>query len=136
MNKIALLFFILFLFSCEKVQQIEKEYNTTATIYLINESSVVVRSNSRLNYALNPRDTIIHIENSLLSGGRPSVENYFLPFAEYADTFRYDIENENRCEDRLTGLKFYENKQEVDDLKFEFTFRFTEERMKSAFPCK
>ena len=115
--------------------EIEREYDATATIYLINESSEVVRSSSRLNYVLNPGDTVIHTENSLMAA-RPSINEYFLPFTEHRDTFKYETDQGCKYRQLEYDIKNYDNKKEVGDLEFEFTFRFTDEAARDGFPCE
>lgn len=119
--------------NCEK--QEGKIYNITETIYLINESSQVVISDETLGYVIQPSETIIHKETNSLDGDRPSVDEYFLSFTRDGNHFKYG-NGELNCEKKIHDINFYENRKEVSDLNFEFTFRFTEERRNNSEPCE
>lgn len=123
-------FIVLICSSC--FQQIDKKFSTKATIFLVNETDKIIKSNERLNYTIQPGDTLIHKESNVLDGDRPTIDQYFLSFLENMDVFKYD---DNTCEEKIRALEFYENRKEIAPLEFEFTFRFTEERKASGVPC-
>ena len=110
-----------------------KLYTTSATIYLINETNVVVKSDDILGYIIQPGDTLIHTE-SLTSeySEKPNINNYD-PFATNNSLFIYG--DNSKCEYRLTRIENYENRKEISSLEFQFTFRFTEEKRENAEPC-
>lgn len=107
-------------------------YKTSATIYLINETSSVIRSESGLGYEIQSGETIIHEESEEGEySKRPTVDTY-QPFSgEYV--FYYI--DESKCEVGLTDIENFENRKEVSPLHFELTFRFTEEKKANAEPC-
>jgi len=123
-------------FSCNK--EVETKYTTVATIYLINETSVVVKADDVLGYIIQPGETVIHLESNTLDGDRPSVDEYFLSFLYNKNEFKYE-DNELKCESKIFSIEYYENKKELekkgDTLVFEFTFRFTEEKKAEAEVC-
>ena len=49
-------------FGCD-IQDKGKTYTTSATIYLINETSVIVKSDDILGYVIQPGETLIRTEN-------------------------------------------------------------------------
>ncbi len=133
MNNIAFSIVLLTLcLSCNNRE--ETIYNTNATIYLINESSVIVKSDNELNYTLHPGERIIHKESNSLDGGRPDINEYFLSFLQKKNTFIYNDDN-SKCEEGIYNIINYEDRKEISDLNFEFTFRFTDEKMANAKPC-
>jgi len=131
-NKLILTVSILIIcFGCTT----ERIYDSTATIYLINDSSVVVKSDDVLNYVIQPGETIIHKEANSLDGGRPTVKDYYLSFNKNNNVFIYDDDN-LKCEREIYIVTNYENRLEISDLNFEFTFRFTDEKMANAVSCE
>jgi len=70
-------------------------YKVSATIYLINETSVVVKSDDSLGYVIQPGETVIHSESNEIDGDRPLVDEYFLSFLENNNIFRYE-DNESK----------------------------------------
>mgnify|MGYP000046827434 FL=1 len=138
MNKIKYLIALLVLCSSCGEKLIEEIFHTKATIYLINESSVIVKSDNTLNYTLHPGERIIHKESNSLDGDRPNINQYFLSFLQKNNTFTYNDDN-SKCEKRIYDILSYENRKELakvgDTLIFEFTFRFTEEKKAQAEPC-
>jgi len=136
MNKVRLhisrLLVIFFFMSCD-CNDCNSLYTTSATIFFINETSVVVRSDNKLGYVIQPGETIVHKESHTNEyGKKPSISNYD-PFATNNSLFLY--ENNSKCEYGLSNIENYENKKEVSPLEFEFTFRFTEEKRKNSEPC-
>ncbi len=109
-------------------------YKTTAKIYLINESSSVVKSSDSrcFDYEIQPGETIIHeesFENEYSS--KPSIENY----QPFPTCYLFYYLANSKCETTLTDLNSYEDVKEISDLNFELTFRFTDEKMNLAQPC-
>ena len=105
-------------------------YDTSATIYLINETSGVVKSSRTFGYEIQPGQTVVHKEE--YKNGefteKPTTENYS-PFYSTRYLFFYD---ESKCETGLLNTKNYEKRKEISSLVFECTFRFTEERKGKA----
>ncbi len=133
MNKIFFLAIILFLVSLSCNEQEEMRYTTSATIFLINETSVVVRSDNILGYVIQPGETIVHKETYTTEYiNKPSIDNYN-PFSKSNSLFVYG--NNSQCEYGLNKIENYENKKEIAPLEFEFTFRFTENKRENAEPC-
>ena len=128
-------FMFLLLTSCEIFTSVEKEYKTKATILLINETNVVIKSDKSLNYTILPGDTIVRIENNVdVYSERPSINNYF-PFSTVIlPNFAYGYNT--KCETGLIYLENYENRKEINNLEFEFTFRFTEKKRQEASSCE
>ena len=113
--------------------QTETQYTTSAKIYLINETSVIVKSDDILGYVLQPGDTLIHTESHTNEyGEKPSIDNYD-PFATNNSLFIYG--DNSQCELGLHKIENYENRKEVGPLEFEFTFRFTEEKKENSESC-
>ncbi|MDC3403020.1 hypothetical protein OAX38_02390 [Flavobacteriaceae bacterium] len=114
----------------------EPQYTTSATIYLINETSVVIKSDDISGYVIQPGDTLIRSE-SLTSEykEKPSINNY-QPFANFAGRrmFKYG-DDSSQCEYGLIRIENYEDRKETSPLEFEFTFRFTEEKRENSEPC-
>ena len=123
---------ILFVYSCTKSDTL---YTTSATIYLINETNEVVKSDVFSNYIIQPGDTLIHTESHTNEyDEKPSIDNYD-PFA-LADGSRVFIYGDSsQCEYGLSEIKNYENRKEIRELEFELTFRFTEEKRDNSEPC-
>lgn len=114
-------------------QQTETEYTTSATIYLINETDVVVKSSTSFGYVIQPGDTLIHTESYTSEyNNKPSIDNYD-PFPPASIVFIYV--NNSQCEYGLRKIENYENRKEISPLEFEFTFRFTEEKRQNSEPC-
>ena len=111
-------------------------YKTSATIYLINETSSVVKSDGILGYIIQPGDTLIHTE-SLTSeySEKPSINNYD-PFADSAGSRIFIYGDNSQCEHGLLRIENYEDRKEISPLEFEFTFRFTDEKRANAIPCE
>ena len=119
-----------FLSSCV---QTETQYTTSATIFLINNTSVVIKSDTILGYVIQPGDTLIHRESYASEyNNKPSINNYS-PFATNNSLFIYG--NNSECELGLDTIENYENRKETSPLEFEFTFRFTEEKKANSSPC-
>ena len=117
-------------FGCE-IQDGKKMFSASATIYLKNETSSVIRSESGLGYEIQSGEIVVHKESETMSLKRPTVDTY-QPFSgEYV--FYYI--DESKCEVGLTDIENYENRKEVSPLHFELTFRFTEEKKANAEPC-
>ena len=133
-NKIQLLAIFILLVCSSCFTEIDRQFSTKATIFLINETTTIVKSDEMLGYIIQPGDTLIHKETDTIDGDRPSINQYFLSFLENRNTFMYD-EDKSRCEEKIYGLEFYENRKEVAPLEFEFTFRFTEEKKAVAESC-
>lgn len=138
MNKVRLLTILILLVYSSCFTEIERKYLTTATVFLINETSVVIKSDDTLGYVIQPGETIIYTESNTLDGDRPSINEYFLSFLYNKNVFRYE-DNELKCEPKIFSIEYYENKKELkqdgDTLIFEFTFRFTEEKKADAKIC-
>ena len=111
----------------------ETQYTTSATIFLINNTSVVIKSDTILGYVIQPGDTLIHRESYASEyNNKPSINNYS-PFATNNSLFIYGDNSE--CELGLNTIENYENRKETSPLEFEFTFRFTEEKKANSSPC-
>ena len=112
-----------------------KLYKTSATIYLVNETSGVVKSSRTFHYEIQPGQTLVHKESyTVESTKKPTTETY-IPFAattSFDALFFYD---KFKCETGLLNTKNYENRKEVSPLVFEVTFKFTEERKRKAINC-
>ena len=102
------------------------------TVYLVNETSGVVKSYARtFNYEIQPGQTVIHKESRIVeSKKKPTAETYY-PFA----TDYLFLYSRSKCEIGLRDIENYENRKEVSPLVFELTFRFTEERKAKAETC-
>ncbi|MFK7747089.1 MAG: hypothetical protein AB8B65_01730 [Kordia sp.] len=129
--KISIISISIVLFSA--CTQTETEYTTSATIYLINETNVVVKSDDVLGYVIQPKDTLIHTESYTSEyNNKPSIDNYD-PFPPAGNIFIYG--DNSQCERGIDKIENYENRREISELEFEFTFRFTEEKRENAEPC-
>ena len=107
-------------------------YDTSATIYLVNETSGVVKSySSTFDYEIQPGQTVVHKELFTDEySEKPTAENY--------SPFRTDylfLYSRSKCEIGLRDREKYEKRKEVSPLVFELTFRFTEERKAKAETC-
>ncbi|PCI33328.1 MAG: hypothetical protein COB60_07865 [Flavobacteriaceae bacterium] len=135
MNKIKFLAIgiLIICFSCD-IQDKGTVYTTSATIYLINETSVVVKSDDILGYIIQPGETLIHTESLLTSeySEKPSIDNY-QPFPSGSRKFIYG--DDSQCELGFHRIENYEDRKEVSELEFEFTFRFTEEKRENSESC-
>jgi len=109
-------------------------YKTSAKIYLINETSTSIKSNTVLGYTIKPGDTLIHTETYETEWSQmPTVKTY-QPFANTVGrTFFY--EGSSKCETGMLNIENYENVKEVSDLNFELTFHFTDEKKENAETC-
>ena len=112
----------------------EPEYTTSATIYLINETNVIVESETNLELVIHPGDTVIYNETFTSNYKEMPSLNDYDPFPTYYIFFYRD--GNNKCETGLRHLENYENGKEIEPLVFELTFRFTEERRAGAELCK
>jgi hypothetical protein len=133
MNKIKLYIVILmslFVGCCDDCDS--KLYTTSATIFLINETDVIVKSGSTFGYEILPGETLTHRESFTNEySDKPTVETYD-PFPT-AYLFYYG--DGLKCESGLRFLENYENFKEIEPLIFELTFRFTEEKKIRAENC-
>jgi hypothetical protein len=133
MNKMKFLILGIICTSLICCTQTETQYTTSAKIYLINETSVVVKSDNILGYIIQPGETLIHTESHTNEyRERPSIDNYD-PFATNNSLFIYA--NNSQCEYGLNRIENYENRIEISEFEFEFTFRFTEEKRENSEPC-
>lgn len=107
-------------------------YTTKATIFLVNETNVVVKSDSPFDYVIQPGETLVHSETYSNEYSNKPTEDSYQPFPHSYLFFYGDGTN---CEIGLTDIENYENRKEVEPLVFELTFRFTEERKANAEPC-
>ena len=116
-------------------QQTESQYTTSATMYLINETSVVIKSDDILGYVIQPRDTLIRNETHTNEySEKPDINNYD-PFATHAGSRIFMYGDNSQCELGLSNIENYEDRKETSPLEFEFTFRFTEEKKANSSPC-
>lgn len=130
--KILVVCAVFLCFSCVK-EDGGTLFTTSATIFLINETDVVEKSDDILGYIIQPGDTLIHKESHTNEySEKPSINNYD-PFAMNNSLFIYG--NNSQCEYGLSNIENYEKRKEVEPLKFEFTFRFTEEKKNNGVPC-
>ena len=108
-------------------------YKTSATIYLVNETSGVVKSySSTFDYEIQPGQTVVHKESFTHEYSKKPTTETYSPFGtDYL--FFYD---ESKCENGLRDIENYEKRKEVSPLVFEFTFRFTKEKKAKAETCK
>ena len=115
----------------------ERLYTTSATIYLINETNVIVESGTGLGYVIHPGDTVIHNETYTDTYGEiPTINNY-QPFQGRYHTLVYrESDGEKKCEIGLRDLENYENRKEIEPFVYELTFKFTEEKRAEANLCK
>jgi len=133
-NKLTFAIGILIIcFGCD-IQDRGNLYKTSATIYLINESSSVVKSiDSSLGYEIQPGETVIHKETSEGEESKRPTINSYQPFSTGPYLFFY-IDN-SKCETGLRHIENYVNRKEISDLTFELTFRFTDLKMNNAESC-
>jgi hypothetical protein len=137
MNKVKLYFAcftVALSFSSCDCNDCKSLHVTTATIFLINETDVVVESDEALGYVIHPGDTLTHTESNRIDGDRPTADQYFLSFSQNNNRFFYNS-NSSKCEMGVLNVKNYENRKEISELEFEFTFRFTEEKRQNSEPC-
>lgn len=135
-NKLKILTFSIF-FLCVNCVTVDGGtlFTTSATILLVNETDVVVKSDDLLGYVIQPGDTLVHKESHTNEySKRPSINNYD-PFAVVDGSNVFIYGDNLSCEIGLTDINNYENRKEVKPLEFEFTFRFTEEKKASGVPC-
>ena len=104
----------------------------SGTIYLVNETSSVVKSySSTFDYEIQPGQTVVHKEEYTGDcSEKPTAETYSPFVTDYL--FLY---SRSKCEIGLRDIENYENRKEVSPLVFELTFRFTEERKAKAETC-
>jgi len=136
MNKLQIIGIGILIVCLNACVQREVEYSTSATIYLINETNVVVKSGDVLGYIIQPGDTLIHKESFTTEYGDegPSINNYD-PFPPSPNTSLFVYGDNSQCERGLHSIENYENRKEVAPLEFEFTFRFTEEKRDNSESC-
>ena len=122
----------LFFLSCDCNDCDSRLYTTSATIYLINETSEVVKSGSAFNYVIQPKDTLVHKESFRTEhSSKPTTQTY----QPFPTSYLFYYANSTKCEFGLTEIENYENVKEVEPLVFELTFRFTEEKKSKAETC-
>jgi hypothetical protein len=134
MNKLKLLTIsaIFLCFSCV-TEDGGTLFTTSATVFLINETDEVVKSDDLLGYVIQPGDTLIHKETLTNEySERPNINNYD-PFSTNNSLFIYG--NNSQCEYGLSRIENYENRKEIEPLVFEFTFKFTKEKKENSEPC-
>ena len=107
-----------------------------ATYFFINETDEAVLSDSD-GYAddIMPNDTlVVVIEEETFSHKKPNKDNFGI-FVSWS--FIYKDGDNMLCDSEklIWDISNYEDRKEVDNLVFEFTFRFTEERKAQAKPC-
>ena len=109
-------------------------YKPSAKIYLINESSSVVKTvdNSCFEYEIQPGETLIHEESFESEWSKKPTAKTYQPFSTCY--LFYYVDN-SKCEVGLRDIENYEDIKEVSDLNFELTFRFTDERKENAETC-
>lgn len=136
MNKVTLYFACFtvatFFLSCDCNDCDSRLYTTSATIYLINETSEVVKSGSAFNYVIQPGDTLVHKESFTTQYSNKPTAKTYEPFPTF---YLFYYGDGTKCEIGLTDIENYENVKEVESLVFELTFRFTEERKANAETC-
>ena len=102
------------------------------TVYLVNETSGVVKSYARtFNYEIQPSQTVVHKEEYTGDCSEKPTAETFPPFS----TDYLFLYSRSKCESGLLNIENYENRKEVSPLVFEYTFRFTEERKAKAETC-
>ena len=107
-------------------------YTTSAKIFLVNETSVVVKSYTPFDYVIQPGETRIHNESYTSEySERPTVDNY----DPFPTSYLFFYGDGTKCEIGLTDIENYEDRKETSPLVFELTFRFTQERLANAEPC-
>jgi hypothetical protein len=136
MNKVTLYFacftVALFSLSCDCNDCDSRLYTTSATIYLINETSEVVKSGSAFNYVIQPGDTLVHKESFRTEhSSKPTTQTY----QPFPTSYLFFYGDGTKCEFGLRDIENYEKIKEVVPLVFELTFRFTEERKAKAELC-
>ena len=138
MNKVKLFMLVTVIIGlltgcCARSGGCDSLYKTSATIYLVNETSGVVKSySSTFDYEIQPGQTVVRKEEYTHEyREKPTAETYSPFGTDYL--FLY---SRSKCETGLRDIENYENRKEVSPLVFEFTFRFTEERKAKAETCK
>ena len=111
---------------------IERRYTTKATIFLVNETSEIVKSDSRFNYLIQPGETLVHSETYSNEYSIKPTKDSYQPFPH---SYLFFYGDGTKCEIGLRDIENYENRKEVEPLVFELTFRFTEERKANAENC-
>lgn len=120
-------------FGCD-IQDRGNLYKTSATIYLVNETSSVIKSvDSLLGYEIQPGETVIHNESAEVEESERPTINSYQPFSTGPYLFFY-VDN-SKCETGLLRIENYESRKEISDLTFELTFRFTDVKMNNAESC-
>jgi len=113
-------------------------YPIQATIYFINETSNKIKSTEGCKRDINPNETISFTIKDFL-GGKTNVNNFPVSIFNNCST-AYKDGDILKCEYGISNIVNYENKRELekkgDTLVFEFTFRFTNEKMSRATPCE
>ena len=122
--------------SCNSCQGCDlRRYPIKATFYYVNQTSESIWSEEGCGFYINPADTLIYVEDEIFELQlRPSVDIYPLRFSTNNCIMTYDEEGK-LCEYGIKDILNYENRKEVEDLIFEFTFRFTEEKKAVAEEC-
>ena len=109
-----------------------KLYKISATVYLVNETSGVVKSYARtFDYEIQPGQTVVHKEEHTSEYSEKPTAETFTPFG----TDYLFLYSRSKCESGLFDIENYETCKEVSPLVFEYTFRFTEERKAKAETC-
>ena len=139
MNRVEsffLWFIIMLLSSCSCDDCDLRLYPTKATFYYINQTTEPIWSEEGCGFYINSMDTLVYEEDEVFEvTTKPGVDAYPLRFSTNNCIMTYD-EAGTRCEYGIKDITNYENRKEVEDLVFEFTFRFTEERFQNAVECE
>lgn len=104
-----------------------------ATFYFINASSeIIVFSKCDFAEYIPVGDTLVADYEQVYEGGSPDVNN-FEPIPGSICNAIYG--NSLKCEQGIYFIENYENKKQLNERNFEFTFRFTDEKMVNAEDC-
>ena len=128
--------FLIVFFTSACSKEVDYEWATTSEITFINEttSTIFVKGDSCEISNILPNSSLIYQNIQYHPGSslndKPNINNFkiFIPCS-----FFYG--NTEKCEPGVQDIENYEDKKEPRSLKFELTFRFTEERKVAAEPC-
>ena len=109
-------------------------FTVKATVYYINETADSILLVQGCYTDIAPNDSLVFLIDEAI-GNIPNVDDFPIGAFTIICPMGYKEGDKFLCERGIEDISNYENRKEVEDLVFEFTFRFTEERKAVAEEC-
>jgi len=136
MNKLAVFLVFVSVFGCDRGHT-DYEWKYTTTVRFINETHHTIHANGiGCEISDIPANDIVTVElitshYGVKESDKPNLDNiepiFYCAFL-YGDT--------GKCEAGVNEIENHENRKQIGDFEFEYTFRFTEGRLQNAQECQ